>query len=69
MNFEDAKVGIACMKLYSENNVDKVLSEGVGQIEASYDFGIVAVNLDDFTLPDQILRARTRKQWGSLSPT
>ena len=53
--FEGAMVGIACKKLYSENNVEKVLSEAVGQIEAVFDYGIVAVNLDDLILPDQIL--------------
>lgn len=66
VNFEDAKIGIACKKLYSENNVEKVLSEGVGQIEASYDFGILAVNLDDLTLPDQILQAPTQQVMGSF---
>jgi hypothetical protein len=55
--FEVAKIGIACKKLYSEKNVEKVLSEGVAQIETSFDFGIVAVNLDDLAPSGQILRA------------
>jgi hypothetical protein len=66
VNFEDAKVGIACKKLYSENNVEKVLSEVVVQIESSYDFGILAVNLDDLILPGQVLRARTQKEMGEF---
>jgi hypothetical protein len=55
VNFEDSTVGIACKKLYSENNVEKVLSQAVEQIETTHDFGILAVNLDDLTLPDRIL--------------
>ena len=47
VHFMDATVGIACKKFYSDNNVAKVLSEGVRQIEATHDFGILAVNLDD----------------------
>lgn len=47
VEFEGAKIGIACKKLYSEANVAKVLSEAVSQVEREFDFGIVAVNLDD----------------------
>ena len=64
--FEGAMVGIACKKLYSENNVEKVLSEAVGQIEAVFDYGIVAVNLDDLILPDQILKARDQEEMGKI---
>jgi hypothetical protein len=64
--FEDAAVGIACKKLYSENNVEKVLSEAVEQIEATFDFGILAVNLDDLTLPDHILKAPTQQAMGKF---
>ena len=55
VNFEDATVGIACKKLYFENNVEKVLSQAVKQIEDTHAFGIVAVNLDDLPWPDRIL--------------
>jgi hypothetical protein len=64
VNFEDSTVGIACKKLYSENNVAKVLSEAVEQIEATHDFGILAVNLDDLTLPDRILDQPTQEAMG-----
>jgi len=64
VDFEDAQVAIACKKFYSENNVEKVLSEAVGQIEAAYDFGIIAVNLDDLTLPDHILKQPTQEAMG-----
>ena len=64
VTFEESKVGIACKKLYSEENVEKVLSEGVQQIETTFDFGILAVNLDDLTLPEQILRAATQEAMG-----
>ena len=61
VTFEGAKVGIACKKLYSEKHVQNVLSQGVAQIETSFDFGIIAVNLDDLMPPDQIVRAPTQK--------
>ena len=41
------------------NNVEKVLSQAVEQIEPSFDFGIVAVNLDDLIPSNQILRTPT----------
>lgn len=62
-HFEDATVGIACKKLYSDNNVSKVLSEGVSQIEATHKFGVLAVNLDDL-LPGGILPATTEEAMG-----
>ena len=55
--FEDSQIGIACKKVYSEKHVQNVLSQGVDQIETSFDFGIVAVNLDDLAPSGQILRA------------
>lgn len=47
VEFEGAKIGIACKKLYSEANVAKVLSEAISQVEREFEFGIIAVNLDD----------------------
>lgn len=44
---EGATLGVACKKLYSEKNVEKVLSNGVAQIETEFEYGIVALNLDD----------------------
>ena len=64
VHFEDATVGIACKKLYSDNNVAKVLSEAVGQIEATHDFGILAVNLDDLVPAGKILTATTQAAMG-----
>ena len=57
VNFEGNKIGIACKKIYSENNVSKVLSEAVSQIEDSIDIGIIAINLDDLTPANSILKA------------
>jgi len=64
VHFEDATVGIACKKLYSENNVAKVLSEGVRQIEATHEFGVLAVNLDDLVPGGQILQTTTQEAMG-----
>lgn len=66
VNFEDAKIGIACKKFYSERHVQNVLSEAVAQIEATFDFGIVAVNLDDLVPADQVLRMPTQAAMGQF---
>ena len=52
-----SRIGIACKKLYSEKHVQNVLSEAVHQIEDTFEFGIVAVNLDDFTPENKVLKA------------
>ncbi len=57
VDFNGIKIGIACKKFYSENNVSKVLSEAVSQIEDSFDIGIIAINLDDLTPANSILKA------------
>jgi hypothetical protein len=61
VSFEDLKLGIACKKLYSERHVQNVLSQAVAQIESNFDFGIVAVNIDDLLPANQILRTPTQK--------
>lgn len=60
--FGDARVGISCKKFYSENNVSKVLSNAVSQFEGNFDFGMIAINLDDLTPADSILRAASIDQ-------
>ncbi len=57
VNFDGVKIGIACKKFYSENNVSKVLSEAIAQIEDNYDIGVVALNLDELTPANSILKA------------
>lgn len=57
MKFEDAKVGIACKKLYSEKHVQNVLSQAVSQIADSFDFGIVAISIDDLHPADKLVKA------------
>lgn len=64
LSFEGDLVGIACKKFYSENNVSKVLSEAVGQIESSFKFGIIASNLDDLIPANQLLDAPTLESMG-----
>jgi hypothetical protein len=62
VTFEGAKIGIACKKFYSESNVSKVLSQAVSQFEGDFDFGMIAINLDDLTPADTILNAKTIEQ-------
>lgn len=56
IEFEESKIGIACKKLYSEKHVQNVLSQAVRQIEGSFEIGIVALNLDDFTPAEKVLK-------------
>lgn len=48
------QIGVACKKIYSEENVESTLSNGVSQIEGSFELGMIAVNLDDLLPPNQI---------------
>lgn len=57
--FGEARIGIACKKFYSEKHVQNVFSEGVRQIEADSDFGILAANLDDLVPESKILKMPT----------
>lgn len=59
VKLEGSTIGIACKKLYSQKHVQNVLSEAVAQIEESFDFGIVAINIDDLLPPNEILRTPT----------
>ncbi len=56
IELEKSRIGIACKKLYSEKHVQNVLSEAVHQIEDSFEIGIVALNLDDFTPANTVLK-------------
>lgn len=47
IGFDGTQIAIACKKIYSERNVEKVLSQAVAQVESGFEFGIVAMNLDD----------------------
>ena len=59
-------LGVSCKKIYSEKNVEKVLSEAVAQVEADFDVGVVALNLDDLTPPDTILCVRNKTEMDSF---
>ena len=64
VSFEGFEMGLACKKFYSEKHVQNVLSEAVAQIESAFEFGIVAVNLDDLFPANQILRTATHQAMG-----
>lgn len=64
VKFADSQIGIACKKLYSEKHVQNVLSQGVAQIEPTFDFGIVALNIDDLIPANQILKSPTPEAMG-----
>jgi hypothetical protein len=62
IEFDQSKLGIACKKLYSEKHVQNVLSEAIQQIENSFEFGIVALNLDDLIPEDKFLKANSYEE-------
>lgn len=66
VSFDGARIGIACKKFYSEKNVSKVLSQAVAQFETEFDFGIIAINLDDLTPANTILKARSLEQMSEM---
>lgn len=55
-------LAIACKKIYSENNVEKVLSEAVSQVEIDFDVGVVALSLDELIPPEAVLRVRNKAE-------
>lgn len=56
------KIGISCKKITSENNLQKTFSNGVKQIEKnSFNYGIVAINIDDLLPEKALLNANTIK--------
>jgi len=59
VDFGKSKISIPCKKIFSEKGVSKVLSNAVSQIENSFEFGIVAMNIDDLLPANVVLNART----------
>ncbi len=57
VNFEERKIGIACKKVYSEKHVEKTLSNAIAQIEDTFEYGIVAINIDELVPEDLIISA------------
>lgn len=66
VDLEGSRIGIACKKFYSTRHVQNVLSNGVAQIESAFEFGILAVNLDDLLAPDVVIRAPHQDALGEL---
>ena len=64
VNINQLSIAIPCKKTYSEKGVPKVLSNAVAQIEKKYEFGIVAINIDDLIPEDVLLKARTFREAG-----
>lgn len=55
------EIGVACKKLYSEKNVEKVFSNGVKQLSDNFDHGVVAFNLDDLLPENLVISERTER--------
>ena len=59
LELHGARLGISCKKIYSEKNVEKVLSNAVMQVTKGFDAGIVALNIDDLTPADSVVKVRS----------
>ena len=55
-------LGVACKKIYSEKNVEKVLSEAVSQVEGDFNVGVVALSLDELIPPQKVLKVRNKME-------
>lgn len=64
VDIDQCHIAVPCKKIFSENGVSKVLSNAVSQIEKEYEFGIVAMNIDDLIPQDVVLKARTFNELG-----
>ncbi|OAI23026.1 MULTISPECIES: hypothetical protein [Methylomonas] len=65
VSIQNQKIAIPCKKIYSEKGVSKVLSNAVYQFENIFDFGIVAMNIDDLIPENTLLQARTFEELGN----
>ena len=54
------QLGVACKKIYSENNIEKTLSVAVSQVK-DFDVGLVALNLDELLPSDAVAKARSQR--------
>lgn len=66
VNFEGEELGIACKKIHSEKNVEKVFSKGVSQIESGFEYGIVAFNIDDLLPKNYVIKAKNQYEASKL---
>ncbi|MHB8882518.1 MAG: hypothetical protein ACYC69_13540 [Thermodesulfovibrionales bacterium] len=64
VSLQGQKIAIPCKKIFSEKGVPKVLSNAVFQFEKMFDFGIVAINIDDLIPADVLLKAKTFEELG-----
>lgn len=64
VDIDQFRIAIPCKKIFSEKGVPKVLSNAVSQIENEYEFGIVAINIDDLIPESVLLKARTFEEAG-----
>lgn len=61
--FLDGDIGISCKKITSEKNLQSVLSKAVSQVEKNaFEFGIVAINIDDLLPERKILQKKTHTE-------
>jgi hypothetical protein len=65
VSLQGLKIAIPCKKIFSEKGVSKVISNAVSQFENLFDFGIVAINIDDLIPADVVLKARTFEELGN----
>lgn len=61
VTIDDKLIGIACKKVYSIKNFQKLISKGVHQIKDNYfDYGIVAINIDNILPVGHLLNINSK---------
>ena len=61
VNLRGGTLGVACKKVYSEENFEKTLSEAVKQVK-DFEIGVVAINIDDVTPAHTVLKVRNHQE-------
>lgn len=64
IRIDNQDIAVACKKIHSEKNVEKVFSNGVSQIERSELPGIVAFNIDSLASNNCVLRTTNIEEAG-----
>jgi len=59
IEYKDARLGVSCKKIYSESHMQNIMSEAMGQIRATCEVGVIAMNLDSMIPYNAVLREST----------
>lgn len=66
LDLDGTKIGVACKRIYSPDNVEKVLSDAVHQVERHFDTGVVAINIDELIPNGHVAQVPRYEELGQL---